>query len=291
MERVNSVCMIVNIDKKHAVSCAEKLADFLHLHHVRVTCESKYRGIFFSDEISDDAQSLFEHCDLVVAVGGDGTILNSAKRAAVYEKTVLGVNAGTLGFLATVEQHETAQLLRVINGDYQIEERMMLEVSVAGGDPYYAINEAVVSKGALSRMIEVKVTCRDTQVNRFRADGIIVATPTGSTAYSLSAGGPVTDPSLKCILLTPICPHSLLSRTVIFSAEKTLKVHVDAKNCDHVAYLTIDGQEVVPIASGQELTVRRAERCVRLATFENKPFYEVLNDKILAKDRMGKHEI
>lgn len=288
MSKVGCVYMIVNDSKPSASKCAAGVADFLRENKVKVVTEEKHRESFYADSFSGQPQELFEKCDLVIAVGGDGTILNSAKRAVNYGKTVLGVNAGNLGFLACVEPSETERLLAAVNGEYVVEKRMMLEISVSDkktSRTYHAINDAVVCRGALSRIMEIDVMCTGKSVNSIRADGIIFATPTGSTAYSLSAGGPIADPALECIIMTPICPHSLISRTTIFSADKELNIRVNPENCDNSAYLTIDGQEVIDISGGYSLSVRKSDRYALLATFADKPFYEVLNEKILAKDR------
>ena len=293
MNKVKCAYIIVNSDKKQAVEYAQDICSYLKKNAVLTVTDKKHEGKFSVDEFCKNQSELFEKCDLVIAIGGDGTILNSAKSAVSYSKTVLGVNAGTLGFLASMEPSETDRLQKAINGDFIVEKRMMLEISVPdenGVKKYYAINEAVVSKGALSRMIEIDVKCAGKRVNNIRADGIIVATPTGSTAYSLSAGGPVADPALDCILLTPICPHSLLSRTTIFSGDKQLDVSVNSSNSNS-AYLTIDGQEVVEISQANQLSIKKSDKYALLATFNDKPFYEVLNEKILAKDRIIKHEI
>ncbi len=293
MNKVDCIYIIVNSDKEKAIEYAQNISAFLKQNNVKVITDKKHEKKFSADFHFDNQKELFENCDLVIAIGGDGTILNSAKTAVEYSKTVLGVNAGNLGFLASMEPCETDRLLSAIKGEYIVEKRMMLEIDVPDGDnirKYHAINEAVVCKGALSRMIEIDVKCSGKMVNNIRADGIIVATPTGSTAYSLSAGGPVTDPALDCILLTPICPHSLLSRTTIFSGDKKLDILVNPTNCDNVAYLTIDGQEVVNVSGSYELSIKKSDKYALLATFKDKAFYEVLNEKILAKDRIIKHE-
>ena len=294
MDRVRCVYIIANSGKSKAVEYAQDISAFLKQNNVKVISDKKHEGSFTADGFSDNPAELFEECDLVIAIGGDGTILNSAKNAVEYSKTVLGVNAGNLGFLASMEPSETDRLFKAINGEYIVEKRMMLEIDVPTEDgcrKYHAINEAVVCKGALSRIIEIDVKCAGKRVNNIRADGIIISTPTGSTAYSLSAGGPVTDPALDCILLTPICPHSLLSRTTIFSDDKQLDITVNSANCDNTAYLTIDGQKVVDISQASELNIKKSDKYALLATFKDKPFYEVLNEKILAKDRIIKHEI
>lgn len=177
---------------------------------------------------SPNADALIRESDVTVALGGDGTIIHTAKRAAICGRAVLGINGGRLGFMAGLEADELERLSALIRGEYTVEKRMLLDIVVqtgeGGGTRYSALNEAVVSRGSLSRMIELEVSNRGERVARYRADGVIVATPTGSTAYSLSAGGPVIDPALRCLLLTPVCPHSLHSRSYLFDEDAVLAV-------------------------------------------------------------------
>ena len=221
--------------------------------------------------------------DLIVAVGGDGTIMHVAKHAAQFDLPVLGVNGGHLGFLAGLEIGDPEALRLLFDGTYTVEERMLLEVTPRAHDTsYLAMNEAVVSRGALSRLVDLTVTGDSGEAIRYRADGIMIATPTGSTAYSLSAGGPVIDPQVSCLLLTPICPHSLYARSLVFSAQTTLCVQ--AANGQKNTFLTVDGEVEIPLAAGETVVVRRAEKKARLIRLGQQSFYEVLDKKLISRD-------
>ena len=224
--------------------------------------------------------------DLIITLGGDGTILNVAKGAAQADIPVLGINIGRLGFMAGIEADELAALPKLLTGSYQIEQRMMLEVCIQhegqAAKHYYALNDAVVSKGAVSRIIDISVTCNGRFVWNYRADGLILATPTGSTAYSLSAGGPVIDPAIESVVVTPICPHSLISRTMLFSPESSLGVKVDDLE-SRQAFLTVDGQEIITLQQKDEIAVTRAAVKAKLIRLKDTAFYEVLNRKFLER--------
>ena len=223
-------------------------------------------------------------CDLAVALGGDGTIIHTAKRAALAGRAVLGINCGRLGFMAGLEADELVQLSALIHGEYTVEKRMMLAVRVLTADGHaretVALNEAVVSRGSLSRMVELEVANRGVPVKTYRADGLIVATPTGSTAYSLSAGGPIADPAVNCLLLTPVCPHSLYSRAYIFPADAQLEIRAAAEG-DRQVYLTVDGEEGISLAPEDTVCVSRAPIDASLITIKRRSFYDVLNDKLM----------
>ena len=233
---------------------------------------------------SPNADALIRESDVTVALGGDGTIIHTAKRAAICGRAVLGINGGRLGFMAGLEAAELERLSALIRGEYTVEKRMLLDIVVqtgeGGGTRYSALNEAVVSRGSLSRMIELEVSNRGERVARYRADGVIVATPTGSTAYSLSAGGPVIDPALRCLLLTPVCPHSLHSRSYLFDEDAVLAVR-PAGEPDAPIYLTVDGEEAVPLGPEEEVRLSRAESEACLIMLGRRPFYEVLNRKLM----------
>lgn len=228
-----------------------------------------------------DMAELLKTCDIVIAIGGDGTIIHTAKSAAAFGKPVLGINSGRLGFTAGLELSELSELNRLISGDYDIEERMLLDIFVDGEngtEQYSALNEAVISRGALSRMIEVSVKNGQKPVSTYQADGVIVATPTGSTAYSLSAGGPIVDTALRCLLLTPVCPHSLHSRPYIFDQDAVLTLIPERSESS--VFVTVDGEAAIRIADGGEVRVRRSDTCAKLIKLKQKSFYQVLDDKL-----------
>ncbi len=226
---------------------------------------------------------LLRQCDMAIAMGGDGTIIHTAKRAAAFGKAVLGINCGRLGFTAGLELQELSKLSQLIDGNYKVEYRMMLDVAVLqnGTETHYsALNEAVVSRGALSRMIEVEVANHGVPLPSYQADGIIVSTPTGSTAYSLSAGGPVVDPLLNCLLLTPICPHALHTRPYLFHEEAVLSLTPRTREDGPSIFLTLDGEEAIPLSSNCEVRITRSNKRAALLKLTERPFYEILDRKL-----------
>lgn len=230
-----------------------------------------------------DIDTLLAECDIAIAIGGDGTIIHCAKRAAAFGKPVLGINSGRLGFMAGLELDELEQLRRLPEGAYEIEHRMMLDVSVCSEEGIVtarALNEAVLSRGALSRMVEIGVANNDTPVAAYQADGVIVATPTGSTAYSLSAGGPIVDPALDCMLLTPICPHSLHTRPFLFPKDAHLTVTAHQRN-DVSVFVTVDGEEAITVPQGGTVQVRCSEASASLIRVKTRSFYETLDQKLM----------
>ncbi len=232
---------------------------------------------------SAQADAIIADSDVVVAIGGDGTIIHTAKRAARYYRPVLGINAGRLGFMAGLETNELDGLSALIEGRYTIEHRMLLDVTVnsAGEERRYtAMNEAVVSRGSLSRLVDLEVANHGETVTTYRADGVIAATPTGSTAYSLSAGGPIVDPAVNCMLLTPVCPHSLFSRSYIFQQDAQLSIRPLLPDGRRV-FLTVDGEEGTELADGDTLSVSRCSTDARLIKLKQTSFYDVLNQKLI----------
>lgn len=231
---------------------------------------------------SSDIGMLLARCDLAVALGGDGTIIHVAKHAARLNRPVLGVNGGHIGFMAGLEANELDYLPRLLNGEYTVCNRMMLEVTVQSPgrkESRYALNEAVIARGPLSRMIGIKIRNGEEAVTDFHADGVIVATPTGSTAYSLSAGGPIVDPALECLLMTPVCAHSLQSHACVFPKEAVLHIRTTAPSGTQV-FLSVDGEENISIDDFTKVTFRRAEIGAQLIYLKPQSFYETLDRKI-----------
>ncbi|NLN81932.1 MAG: NAD(+)/NADH kinase [Clostridiales bacterium] len=238
-------------------------------------------GEVFPENATDE---ILDAGDLIITLGGDGTIIHTAKRAARFNKPVLGINCGNLGFMAGLESDELEQLSALMDGRYEIENRMMLTIRVcsSNGDKaeFCALNEGVVSRGSLSPMVEFEVANERERILTYHADGGIVATPTGSTAYSLSAGGPIIDPAVRCLLLTPICAHSLHARSCIFGEDTRL--YLRTKNPDnHEVFLTVDGEEGIRIKPDDTLQIERSDIFARLIIIKQAPFYQVLNRKLI----------
>lgn len=215
--------------------------------------------------------------DVIITIGGDGTIIHAAKTGAELNVPILGINAGRLGYLANISPAELSLIDRLKIGDYLIDERMLLEITL-NGNTYYSLNEAVISKGSLSRMIDIELSV-DGSIFSYRADGLIAATPTGSTAYSMSAGGPVADPSLDLFIITPICSNSLYDRPIILNGDSVLKLETDRTQGTEI-FLTVDGEISLKIEAGDSLTIKRAPHTAKLIKIKNSSFYETLSEKM-----------
>ena len=222
-------------------------------------------------------------CSVAIAIGGDGTIMHVAKAAAAVGCRVLGINAGHVGFLAGMELNELDALDKLLTQAYAVEHRRLLQVTVhtaAGDETLLAMNEVVVSRGSLSRLVDVAVHSGEVEVLTCRGDGIIVATPTGSTAYSLSAGGPVVDPTVNCLLLTPMCPHSLDSRSRVLPGDIVLTLQATAADGDS-AYITIDGEQNILLAPTDTVELCFSDVCAQLIQITDTHFCEKLRHKLL----------
>lgn len=222
--------------------------------------------------------------DLLLTLGGDGTLLRGARLIAPHGVPVLGVNLGHLGFLTSLAPQELEGALRaVIAGRIELDERMVLEATAVGADgttrgSYLALNDVVLHRGGVARMIRLAIRANGEEVGTYSADGVILATPTGSTAYSLSAGGPIVSPSVDCIVATPISPHTLAVRPLILPAEET--VHVEILTPTEELIMTIDGQEAAALAPGERVAIRRAPTPLRLVRFPGQTFFSTLRRKL-----------
>lgn len=278
------VLIMPNLSKDKAAFHTRNVIDKLREFGAEVLMKQLYATDFpeCGVRFSDDFDRMLKECDVVIAVGGDGTIIHCARHAAAAEKPILGINVGRLGFVAELETNELGRLKQLVEHRYAVEERMMLDVRLQtdGKEKVYrALNDAVLARGSLSRILDFKVNFNDANVCDYRADGLIISTPTGSTAYSLSAGGPVIDPCIHCILLSPICPHSLMTRTVVFGPEARLSVQASS-NYDSEIYLTIDGETSIQISDSQKIEISRSEQTVRIIKLKQDNFYEIVNAKL-----------
>lgn len=219
---------------------------------------------------------------VVICFGGDGTILHMAKAATRYGLPVLGVNIGTMGFMAELESAELGELARLAKGEYTIDNRMMLDVTVQRDrDVIFhdiCLNDAVITKGAVARIVHLSVKCDDVQAMEVGGDGIIIATPTGSTAYSLSAGGPIVEPEAHNILITPICAHDVGSRCMVTAERRVITVEL-TRNARRNAFLSVDGGKALKMCIGDVVTVRKSELVTKLVRLKERSFYDVVNMK------------
>ena len=224
--------------------------------------------------------------DLAIAVGGDGTTLNVAKTASLDGVPTLGINAGRLGFMSGLEKNELSLLSNIVSGDFIVEKRMMLKAEViqngVSEGEYHCLNDAVISRGDVARLIDINVFCEGRPVTNTRADGMIVSTPTGSTAYSMAAGGPVVSPDNSCFIVTPICPHSLVNRSIVFSADKELLLTVSSE-INNGAFLSIDGGSSIFVDTNTQIVISKSDFTADLIKVKPENFYEILNKKIIER--------
>ena len=290
MKEIKSVAIITNYNIHDKASGAVAVADrILRLGgEVLIPASARERLIRSRrsrrEFIYLQPDDLYARADMLVVLGGDGTILEAARRAAVNKTPILGVNLGRLGYMAELEFDELRLLSRVFEGDYEIDERSMLAVTmldVSGQKKIstFALNDAVVTNGSLARIVDLELLEGGTQVTTYRADGLIIATPTGSTAYSMAAGGAIVDPHLGCFCVTPICPHSLTARPLVFPDSATL----DVKNiCDRERnlFVTIDGRINYELYRGETVRVTKSDKTTRLITLKDRGFYNILRQKM-----------
>lgn len=278
--------IITNRTKQGAVEFTKKAIGRIKYFGGAVLMTDDFKTSF--PEIDDinyykTTESMIADCDIVIAVGGDGTIIKAAKYAAAENRPILGVNFGRIGFVAQLEPDELQKLDIILQGNYKTENRMLLKAEFIpqNGDTevLYALNDVVVSRGSFSRIVDFTVSHNDREICSYRADGIIFSTSTGSTAYSLSAGGPVVEPTMDCIVFTPVCTHSLFSRPIVFSAESVLSV---TTSCDDSceAIFTVDGQRSIKLNEGDAVRISRSQNPVKLIITNEKSFYSVLGDKL-----------
>ena len=222
------------------------------------------------------------HADVIICFGGDGTILHMAKAATRYNIPILGVNIGTMGFMAELESSELHQLAALASGDYTIDSRMMLDVTVQRERDIIfhdmCLNDVVVTKGAVARIVHLSVGCDGVDVMECGGDGVIVATPTGSTAYSLSAGGPIVEPEAHSILITPICAHDMMSRCIVASDKRVITVQL-TRNSRRNAFLSVDGGRALKLNMGDVTTVCKSTKQTQLIRLKKRSFYDVVNAK------------
>ncbi len=228
----------------------------------------------------DNEALAVDDVDLYVVLGGDGSIMRASHRASEKGVPILGINLGRMGYMAELEKDELYLIDSFFSGDYLIEERMMLSVVTPDGAEHLALNDAVLSNGRVSKMVTFSLANNGQYVSTYNADGIIISTPTGSTAYSMSAGGPVVDPSVECLIATPVCPHSLTARPLVFSGDASLTLKNETDR-DIPMFITVDGGDNLEIKYGESVTVRRSNITTKLIRIKNESFYRTLGKKMI----------
>ena len=276
------IALMPNLTRKEALSVTQGICKSLANLGAGYCFLPEYKSDFESTEaVFLTEEEALSTCDAVIAVGGDGSIIHAAKTAAKYKKPILGVNAGRLAFMAGLEDNELHLLSRLIEGDYSLDKRLMLKVNVLSGDEVvstdYCVNDCLVTNEEKQRMSEIDVSLGGSCFNSYLCDGVLVATPTGSTAYSLSAGGPIVDPELESILMTPICPHSLVGRSLVFRPNAVIGV---SSAEDVTLCLSADGAEPQKIEPGCRAEISRAEFTADFIRIKSENFIDILYRKL-----------
>ncbi len=267
---------MLNSNNERALKVACHIASILKKENHLVYTHKK-----MSDEIvgsigCDTHFAVADKSDFFIAIGGDGTIIHTAKHA--NNKPILGVNLGRLGYIAGLELSDIDCIPSLINNGGFYEERMLLDIFINEKFVGNALNEGVISTEQ-SKILDYEVFCDGSEF-KYRADGLIVATPTGSTAYSMSAGGPVVDPLTRCMIFTPICPHSFFNRSIIFGDEFEIKVRLVPRS-EEKMYLTLDGEKPFDLSAKDEVVFKASDKRVKLLTKEKRNFFKLLNNKLL----------
>ncbi len=252
--------------------------------HIHTNCVKDPKNVC-TDEIKCTIEGLggtvletSEGAEAMIAIGGDGTLLR-----AVHEHPdlpVIGINLGTLGFLTEFEAHDKESLKKIINGDFVIQSRMMLEASVDGGESVFALNDVVLTRGTYSGIMTMDLEVDGSLADVYYADGIIASTPTGAMAYALSAGGPVVEPDIELIGVTPICPHSMRARSIMISHNRNVKIRLREREGARMV-VSCDGNIIGEIGGGSAVSIKRADRRVKFVKLKGYSFYDVLRDKKL----------
>lgn len=262
-EEMKKVCIIYNDNKKEALGFYKKTVAYFEKNGLEVCSIEEVKS-----------------CDFAVVIGGDGTLLRAGKKLIVNRDLfIIAVNMGSLGFLTEIKVQEAFEIYeQVLKGNYELEERRVMEVTM-GAKTLSAINEVVISKGGiLTKLVKIGLYSNGDFVNTYRADGVIIATPTGSTGYSLSAGGPIIKPTLNAMLVTPIAPHNLSLRPVVIDGNEELVCSIE--DLDQVGYLTVDGEQICKISPENKIKIKYSDKTLKLVLPKNRDYYDVLRGKL-----------
>lgn len=281
-----NIYILPNLQKDNSGFYVREALNILKENNAELSMSEKYLTDFSDLNIIEfsDEEKLVSNCDIILAVGGDGTILKASLAASKYDKPILGLNCGRLGFMCTLEHNELDLLNNLCKNNFDVQKRIMLDGEVIKQDgskkTFTALNDIVVSKPPHSKISDFEVSKSGKVVTSIRADGLIFSTPTGATAYSLSAGGPIIEPDMECIEFTPICPHSLLSRTMIFSKTSKLSVKFFT-NSNECFGLSVDGVTNDDISSKDILKISASDKYIKLIDIKGGSFFDAVNSKLM----------
>jgi len=281
--KLDSVGLVVNYEKDKAREIACKIIDWLVSKKLKVYIEGNMGKEIGKEDLNCPTEKFLKNVNLIISLGGDGTLLRAARLAATEDIPVFGVNLGGLGFLTQIGNDDIEiSLEKIYQGKYSLDERMMLSCVVKRREKeikkFTALNDVVIGKGAFARIICLATYVNNDYVISYSADGLVVSTSTGSTAYSLSAGGPIVNPNINSIILTPICPHTLSARPLIISENDQVKIKLELS--EEEVMVTIDGQEGFTLKAKDEVIIKKSGHKARLITFKEKSFYAILREKL-----------
>lgn len=280
------VALLPNLTRSPAKETTLEICRWLKEYGAEYACtDEDYPAFSGSTDIRHmEFSKLIDWCDAVITVGGDGSMLMAAKRTVDFRKPILCINAGRLAFMAGLERDELRLLKALIDGTYSHDTRMLIEASVIRNgetvSKYHCINDVVLSREQHMKIADINVDCDGRHVNTYRADGIIVATPTGSSAYSLSAGGPILNPSLEAIVVTPICPQSLFARSIVFSSDNRVDIYCAPESRNSDLILSCDGELYETIHEGDVVSISKSDKYVDFIRIKEENFLEILNNKL-----------
>jgi len=283
MSAIKEIGILTKTSSPHADDVMAKLVPWLTGRGVKVRMQPEYGSLADGGAVAAPRDNIPDGVDMVLVLGGDGTLLSVARLLEDADQPILGINLGSLGFLTELGLDEIyGSLERVLEGEYTIERRVRLKASLhREGEQighYQVLNDVVINKGALARIIDLQTCVDDQKVTNYQADGLIISTPTGSTAYSLAAGGPIIDPTLDVIVVSPICPHTLTNRPLVIPGGS--RVELCLRSDSGAVFLTLDGQEGTRLQQGDCVRVQASERKVNLVRTGVRTFYDVLSTKL-----------
>ncbi|MBS5794319.1 MAG: NAD(+)/NADH kinase [Clostridiales bacterium] len=270
---------ITNEDKDKNFEYTNNLINFCIKQNTRPLILKNFQNMINNEKVIFlEENELLKKSDFIIILGGDGTILRWSKKIAKFNKNILGINMGNLGYLTDVEKYEaTTAIKNVLNNNYIVEKRMMLSATINNKE-YICLNEVNINNGNVSRMVKIGIDINGRFMEAFSADGLIISTPTGSTAYNLSAGGPILKPDIELMAITYVCPHVLFSRPYVVSSNDKIRAYVT--NEDSTAYLSFDGQESIPIKYGEDVYIKKSSFYTNIIKTTELSFYDILRSKM-----------
>lgn len=280
---MNRIGLVINLEKENVCKVATEIINWLEDNNCQVYLNHREGQAIGRTDLSYNDDQIAQKAECIIVLGGDGTLLNTAAIMAPSELPLFGINFGQLGFLTETEIADVIPALKkLLAGQYSVEERMMLQARVIRQgkeiNSFISLNDAVITKGAFARIIYLETYINDEYVETYPADGLIVATPTGSTAYSLSAGGPLVTPDFDLIIMTPICPHTLYARPIVISPGKEIKVRIKSEQTEIM--LTLDGQHGISLLPMDEVIIKKAPFKAKFIKLISRSFWQVLRDKM-----------